>query len=69
MLFWSIEGEHLMMKGLTRRQLLERSLAVAALGATTPIRTLSAQPVVDDLVEFQRVVAANRILSRESVVD
>jgi len=58
-----------MLTGLTRRQLLERSLAVAALGATAPIRSLTAQTTVENLVEFQRVVAANRILSREGVVD
>jgi ribulose-5-phosphate 4-epimerase/fuculose-1-phosphate aldolase len=57
------------MKTLTRRELLERSLALAAVGAAAPLQSLRAQPAVDDLVEFQRVVAANRILSRENVVD
>ena len=58
-----------MPKGLTRRQLLERSLAVTALGATASMRSLEAQTTVENLIEFQRVVAANRILARESVVD
>ena len=57
------------MKTLTRRELLERSLALAAVGAAAPLQSLRAQPAVDDLVEFRRVVAANRILSNEAVVD
>ena len=54
---------------LSRRQLLESSLAVAGLGLTARMAPLSAQTTVENRLEFQRVVAANRILSNEGVVD
>jgi HCOMODA/2-hydroxy-3-carboxy-muconic semialdehyde decarboxylase len=53
----------------TRRAILGGSMGFAALGATAPLRRLSAQTTVENLVEFQRVVAANRILANEGVVD
>ena len=58
-----------MVRAFTRRQILERTLAVAAIGALPPMRSLRAQTPVENLVEFERVVAANRILSNEGVVD
>ena len=59
---------------LTRRRLLESSLAVAGLGALAPLRTVMGQSdaggePVEDRVEFRRVVAANRVLANENVVD
>lgn len=53
---------------LTRRQVLEGSLAMAGVGLVGPI-ALRAQTAVEPLVEFQRLVAANRILANEGVVD
>jgi ribulose-5-phosphate 4-epimerase/fuculose-1-phosphate aldolase len=58
-----------MVNALTRRQLLERSFAMASLGGAIPLNSPRAQTTVDYRVEFQRVVAANRILARENVVD
>ena len=55
-------------KRLTRRDLLEASL-LAGFGLTVPGLSPRAQTVVENLVEFQRVVAANRILANEDVVD
>ena len=50
----------------SRRDLLAGSLAFAVTGIAPPLR---GQTVVEDLVEFRRVVAANRILANEGVVD
>ena len=60
-------------RGLTRREVVRAAgalLGTAALGA--PFARLGAQPPVDalpDLVDFRRLVAANRILAHENVVD
>ena len=58
-----------MEKNLTRRDLLEASLLLAGLGVSVPGLSPRAQTTVENLVEFQRVVAANRILANEGVVD
>ncbi|MGI9258164.1 MAG: class II aldolase/adducin family protein [Gammaproteobacteria bacterium] len=50
----------------SRRDILTGSLAIAAAGVAPSLR---GQTVVEDLVEFRRVVAANRILANEGVVD
>ena len=54
----------------TRRQLLEAGMAFGAAGPWTIARS---QPgpdgALDDLVEFRRLVAANRVLANEGVVD
>ena len=54
-----------------RRALLHATVCAATASAFAPWRRLLAQggDSIDDLVEFQRVVAANRILANESVVD
>jgi len=57
-----------MERALTRRDLLEASLLVG-LGFGVPGLSARAQTTVENLVEFQRVVAANRILANEGVVD
>ena len=57
-----------MKTGVTRRELLEASLLVTALGLS-PGSAPRAQTTVENRVEFQRVVAANRILANEDVVD
>ena len=54
---------------LTRRELLEASLLLAGFGVSVPGLSPRAQTTVENLVEFQRVVAANRILANEGVVD
>jgi len=54
---------------LTRRELLEASLLLTVFGVSVPGLSPRAQTVVENLVEFQRVVAANRILANEGVVD
>lgn len=60
-------------KQLSRRFLLEGALALAGVGATVPWRLARAQgardALIEDRVEFRRVVAANRILAHEGVVD
>jgi HCOMODA/2-hydroxy-3-carboxy-muconic semialdehyde decarboxylase len=61
---------------VTRRDLLRAAVDVAAgaslVGAAlTPLTPLLAQPAADlpELVDFRRLVAANRILAHENVVD
>lgn len=59
------------MTGGTRRHVLCAGLALAALGAV-PLRRGAAQPgagQVPPLPEFRKLVAANRILAHEGVVD
>ncbi|HEY5623677.1 MAG TPA: class II aldolase/adducin family protein [Gammaproteobacteria bacterium] len=55
-----------MTDGWSRRDLLAGSLALATAGMLPRVR---AQGGLEDLVEFRRVVAANRILANEGVVD
>ena len=54
----------------TRRQLLEAGVAIGAAGGWTFAHPQAdAGGALDDLVEFRRLVAANRVLANENVVD
>jgi ribulose-5-phosphate 4-epimerase/fuculose-1-phosphate aldolase len=56
----------------SRRQALLGGLALAAFGAAAPSRALAQRDVggtLEPLPEFRRLVAANRILANEGVVD
>ena len=54
----------------TRRQFLEAGVAIGAAGPWAMARPQSSTGgTLDDLVEFHRLVAANRVLANEGVVD
>jgi ribulose-5-phosphate 4-epimerase/fuculose-1-phosphate aldolase len=62
-------GSHRRPFNAGRRSLLEAALCTAGLGAVGRIAGAQDVGALEDLIEFRRVVAANRILANEGVVD